>query len=166
MAGDEVAVADELGNGQEQHGVERGVDGQAGPDARLKGGGGEGEEQQQTEADLDGGGDAHARLEQLVRALGDGVGFDGLEIGHRATAVRCFVIGEPGSDDEAGAGRQIAGETTDGETVVGGGGAAFTPGVVEADDLDGEAGAQAKACLLYTSPSPRDQRGSRMPSSA
>ena len=25
---------------------------------------------------------------------------------------------------------------------------------------------QAKACLLYTSPSPRDQRGSRMPSSA
>ena len=27
-------------------------------------------------------------------------------------------------------------------------------------------GARAKACLLYTSPSPRDQRGSRMPSSA
>ena len=26
--------------------------------------------------------------------------------------------------------------------------------------------AVAKACLLYTSPSPRDQRGSRMPSSA
>ena len=26
--------------------------------------------------------------------------------------------------------------------------------------------AQLKACLLYTSPSPRDQRGSRMPSSA
>ena len=25
---------------------------------------------------------------------------------------------------------------------------------------------QQKACLLYTSPSPRDQRGSRMPSSA
>ena len=25
---------------------------------------------------------------------------------------------------------------------------------------------QVKACLLYTSPSPRDQRGSRMPSSA
>ena len=25
---------------------------------------------------------------------------------------------------------------------------------------------QAKGCLLYTSPSPRDQRGSRMPSSA
>ena len=25
---------------------------------------------------------------------------------------------------------------------------------------------QAKTCLLYTSPSPRDQRGSRMPSSA
>ena len=25
---------------------------------------------------------------------------------------------------------------------------------------------QSKACLLYTSPSPRDQRGSRMPSSA
>ena len=28
------------------------------------------------------------------------------------------------------------------------------------------AGALAPACLLYTSPSPRDQRGSRMPSSA
>ena len=26
--------------------------------------------------------------------------------------------------------------------------------------------AEAEACLLYTSPSPRDQRGSRMPSSA
>ena len=26
--------------------------------------------------------------------------------------------------------------------------------------------AAAKPCLLYTSPSPRDQRGSRMPSSA
>ena len=26
--------------------------------------------------------------------------------------------------------------------------------------------ARKKACLLYTSPSPRDQRGSRMPSSA
>ena len=27
-------------------------------------------------------------------------------------------------------------------------------------------GAAVQACLLYTSPSPRDQRGSRMPSSA
>jgi len=27
-------------------------------------------------------------------------------------------------------------------------------------------GREAKPCLLYTSPSPRDQRGSRMPSSA
>ena len=27
-------------------------------------------------------------------------------------------------------------------------------------------GADNKTCLLYTSPSPRDQRGSRMPSSA
>ena len=32
--------------------------------------------------------------------------------------------------------------------------------------LDAPAFEQAKACLLYTSPSPRDQRGSRMPSSA
>ena len=30
----------------------------------------------------------------------------------------------------------------------------------------GAAAADAGACLLYTSPSPRDQRGSRMPSSA
>ena len=31
-------------------------------------------------------------------------------------------------------------------------------------DVDGRAGLEA--CLLYTSPSPRDQRGARMPSSA
>ena len=30
----------------------------------------------------------------------------------------------------------------------------------------GSASAKEEACLLYTSPSPRDQRGSRMPSSA
>ena len=30
----------------------------------------------------------------------------------------------------------------------------------------GELRRQCQACLLYTSPSPRDQRGSRMPSSA
>ena len=34
----------------------------------------------------------------------------------------------------------------------------------QAQELSQEA--LAKACLLYTSPSPRDQRGSRMPSSA
>ena len=32
--------------------------------------------------------------------------------------------------------------------------------------LDVESEPEVKACLLYTSPSPRDQRGSRMPSSA
>ena len=44
-------------------------------------------------------------------------------------------------------------------------------GDVDADDIDfysGNIGAAAlgRFCLLYTSPSPRDQRGSRMPSSA
>ena len=43
--------------------------------------------------------------------------------------------------------------------------------IVVVDDGSGdgtaaEAEATGKACLLYTSPSPRDQRGSRMPSSA
>ena len=33
-------------------------------------------------------------------------------------------------------------------------------------DFDPPAHARDYACLLYTSPSPRDQRGSRMPSSA
>ena len=33
-------------------------------------------------------------------------------------------------------------------------------------DYDMEMQAAQKVCLLYTSPSPRDQRGSRMPSSA
>ena len=32
--------------------------------------------------------------------------------------------------------------------------------------IDGEINAIAQACLLYTSPSPRDNRVSRMPSSA
>ena len=35
-----------------------------------------------------------------------------------------------------------------------------------ADSVGNGAQALAKTCLLYTSPSPRDQRGSRMPSSA
>ena len=37
---------------------------------------------------------------------------------------------------------------------------------VKGDINDGALLAQLLACLLYTSPSPRDQRGSRMPSSA
>ena len=36
----------------------------------------------------------------------------------------------------------------------------------DVEDLAGSAGGASKNCLLYTSPSPRDQRGSRMPSSA
>ena len=36
----------------------------------------------------------------------------------------------------------------------------------EAVDIYRQAGAKVGTCLLYTSPSPRDQRGSRMPSSA
>ena len=35
-----------------------------------------------------------------------------------------------------------------------------------ADKLEGIRGMNLSCCLLYTSPSPRDQRGSRMPSSA
>ena len=34
------------------------------------------------------------------------------------------------------------------------------------ENMPGSAREVANACLLYTSPSPRDQRGSRMPSSA
>ena len=34
------------------------------------------------------------------------------------------------------------------------------------DGLTTESDDDANSCLLYTSPSPRDQRGSRMPSSA
>ena len=36
----------------------------------------------------------------------------------------------------------------------------------DVDDDDGSDGGLMTPCLLYTSPSPRDQRGSRMPSSA
>ena len=37
---------------------------------------------------------------------------------------------------------------------------------VRPQESDWRTNEKAKACLLYTSPSPRDQRGSRMPSSA
>ena len=40
----------------------------------------------------------------------------------------------------------------------------FVDGLLEVDGL--EITDREKLCLLYTSPSPRDQRGSRMPSSA
>ena len=40
--------------------------------------------------------------------------------------------------------------------------AASTPAIFEDDDLP----INSEACLLYTSPSPRDKRQSRMPSSA
>ena len=44
---------------------------------------------------------------------------------------------------------------------------AFSQGLEAAIDSGHVAGAVAlETCLLYTSPSPRDQRGSRMPSSA
>ena len=38
--------------------------------------------------------------------------------------------------------------------------------VAEDIDSDGDGLIEISTCLLYTSPSPRDQRGSRMPSSA
>ena len=38
--------------------------------------------------------------------------------------------------------------------------------VILVDDEDRENEGDLVICLLYTSPSPRDQRGSRMPSSA
>ena len=40
--------------------------------------------------------------------------------------------------------------------------ARFSPGKMAANTTD----KKIEVCLLYTSPSPRDQRGSRMPSSA
>ena len=39
-------------------------------------------------------------------------------------------------------------------------------GAEKLSKLDSLAASSIKSCLLYTSPSPRDQRGSRMPSSA
>ena len=43
----------------------------------------------------------------------------------------------------------------------------YTEQMIDIDQLDdGEEKEEMKRCLLYTSPSPRDQRGSRMPSSA
>ena len=42
----------------------------------------------------------------------------------------------------------------------------IAPGAVETELLGHTTDESIKTCLLYTSPSPRDQRGSRMPSSA
>ena len=42
----------------------------------------------------------------------------------------------------------------------------FQKHIKEEETAINEITAQSKDCLLYTSPSPRDQRGSRMPSSA
>ena len=42
----------------------------------------------------------------------------------------------------------------------------FGRDVVNAEFSDGHNVPRINPCLLYTSPSPRDQRGSRMPSSA
>ena len=39
-------------------------------------------------------------------------------------------------------------------------------GVITANSFTGDLIGNINSCLLYTSPSPRDQRGSRMPSSA
>ena len=55
--------------------------------------------------------------------------------------------------------------------IAGAGGAAHLPGMVASCTTLPVIGVPVKAsnlegCLLYTSPSPRDQRGSRMPSSA
>ena len=42
-----------------------------------------------------------------------------------------------------------------------------TGAIYQANELGGDKWiVKAQVCLLYTSPSPRDQRGSRMPSSA
>ena len=38
--------------------------------------------------------------------------------------------------------------------------------LLQKNQIDGAFEVSYKPCLLYTSPSPRDQRGSRMPSSA
>ena len=40
------------------------------------------------------------------------------------------------------------------------------PSQLDTFDMKPNAPAEVRGCLLYTSPSPRDQRGSRMPSSA
>ena len=47
-------------------------------------------------------------------------------------------------------------------------GANLKRAVFDGADLEGAdlSGADMRSCLLYTSPSPRDQRGARMPSSA
>ena len=54
-----------------------------------------------------------------------------------------------------------------GTTRTGGVGSAYTFGTITATPASGYYfSTPFNACLLYTSPSPRDQRGSRMPSSA
>ena len=45
--------------------------------------------------------------------------------------------------------------------------AVFEPAIIQPEEVEStDTPAKPETCLLYTSPSPRDQRGSRMPSSA
>ena len=69
-----------------------------------------------------------------------------------------IIDGEAGDDIiEGGGGTDNIEGGEDNDTLIGGTGD---------DIIDGGAGDDTLICLLYTSPSPRDQRGARMPSSA
>ena len=63
-----------------------------------------------------------------------------------------------------GMGNRLAAETDAGMVIVDGGPVGVAPKMI--DHLRGITDAPVHACLLYTSPSPRDLSTSRMPSSA
>ena len=60
----------------------------------------------------------------------------------------------------------LAGGIASGKSFVAGCFEQLGAALIDADRVGHEVLAQSSICLLYTSPSPRDQRGSRMPSSA
>ena len=82
-----------------------------------------------------------------------------------------LVDGSPGGGNDGNAGAVASGERRSSGGLGGGGVGAGAGAGAGADSIvQGggirEDGGRSNVCLLYTSPSPRDQRGSRMPSSA
>ena len=83
-------------------------------------------------------------------------GITNVSIASGSSVVRIFIGARPQSAGVLGIGGPGGGVSSTAEAM----------SISNIDDVETALNNAASACLLYTSPSPRDQRGSRMPSSA
>ena len=106
-----------------------------------------------------------ADIPGLIEGAADGAGLGTRFLGHIERCKVLIHLIDGTQEDVVGAYHTIRGELTDYEA-----GLANKPEILALNKIDAlgedEIAEKAAACLLYTSPSPRDQRGSRMPSSA